>query len=328
MTPTTPLPALSESQLLVSDLLSSVTVRLPVLDLGVRVGVEGAAERLAESLRWCQGILNGLEGLIRDRALASLSEGIAEALDALEPTEDLRRAARVIRGLPGWADQTQAARERVRLLWEEDLDAAQSPVRGLLASESYLRTLTELQEFAQQPALKRKQDGEPPKGFLPAMLKDEAELLKELRHHAEELTEKAAERSEKARAALQGADAGEQDEQKALKRREKRDRAVERAVEAWGVALRGAEEAEGLLRAVRSECSPGKMTTRRLEKLERQIRKVRGHHGGIEDASLAAEWLERAGRVFQRREIDRWAVGSLHGELRAGFGPGGAALRG
>ena len=288
------LPVLDESQRVISDLLSAVAVRLPVADVAARVGVEWGFTRLAEGFAGYLGAIRSMEGILKDRSFAAQEQAALLVIEALEP---VRRMEEVLHGLPDlslWDEQTERAREELRRLGEEDLRSERASAQSWLSGSEYLEALETVCTFAQRPAIKRRQEGGLPKRFASNLLERAGKELKQQRKLSEDLREQA-----------EGSGA-EEDAQAALR--------------AWTVARGMAESAAGLADAVEEGLRLGGQKAKLVTKLRKEGRKVHRKERGVVVAEAMLVWLERAARVFQRRDIDRLAVGMLIGELRASRG--------
>lgn len=272
---------LSGSQSLISALLHEYLDDVPTLDLGARVGLEDSVHQLRIRLRGIRSVLRGLRGVIDHDAEKKLGAGLKETGLALSDARDLEVVREVLVGLSGWGRQTHAAQERLLALLDEDEEGAVHAARTRLSSAEHLDLMRDLRAFVAQPRLEAAASDWGSKKVAKTML--------------DSLGDRLSARGKRAR--------------------DVEDPWAEDTLDEIHDVRKAAKSLRYAIDSLTAESAVPKKRSDDVAVARKRAKKLQSRLGEILDMNATREWLDHAARVFQRREVDRFAVGVLSGEL-------------
>lgn len=277
-------PRLTGAQSLVSELVGSVLADIVVLDMAVRCDVEDSVHQLRIRLRTMRSILRSLRGALDEEFYELVAQGAKSAGEALSAARDLEVVEQVLRECQAWPDLTEHAREEILDLLHEDQKSALRTGHAFLDSKKYRKMLNRLADLARDPQLS---------GWAA-----EVSAKKLGAQMMETLDERYRKRIEPAR---QAARTGEETEAAVESLHE-----VRKAAKSLRYVIESLEDADLIRKKQREDAGEAR----------KEATGVQSEVGRLLDLRVSVQWLEHAGRVFQRRAIDRFGVGLVLGHLR------------
>lgn len=273
-------PKLGSAQRLIARLIGEYLDDVPTLDLGVRAGVPDAVHQLRIRLRGIRSLLRGLRGVIDDDAERRLSAGLRSTGENLGPARDLEVARQILEGLYQWDGLTTGTRREILEVLSEDEDAALRTARNRLSSPEHLDLMRDLRAFVLQPRLDEVASEWSQKKVSKAILENLESRLHRRRSRVMDLDEPT----------------------------------IDEALEHVHDVRKAAKSLRYAVEALDAESALPKKRADKAKKSAKRARSLQSKLGRCLDLHAAHEWLSRAGRVFQRRELDRYGVGLLEGE--------------
>ncbi|MDN5655280.1 MAG: CYTH and CHAD domain-containing protein [Kocuria sp.] len=273
-------PKLGPARLLIAHLIGEYLDDVPALDLGVRAGVPDAVHQLRIRFRGIRSLLRGLRGVIDHDAEGRLSAGLRTTGENLGPARDLEVARQILEGLYQWEGLTHGTREEILDLLSEDEDDALRTARNRLSSPEHLDLMKDLRAFVLQPRLDEVASEWSPKKVSKAILENLESRLHRRRSRVMDLDEPT----------------------------------IDEALEHVHDVRKAAKSLRYAVEALDEESALPKKRVDKAKKSAKRARSLQSRLGRCLDLHAAHEWLSRAWRVFQRRELDRYGVGLLEGE--------------
>ncbi|WP_129657710.1 CYTH and CHAD domain-containing protein [Rothia uropygialis] len=274
-------PHLSGSQSLISAVIHEFLDDVPALDLGVRVGVSDSVHQLRIRFRGIRSVLRGLRGVIDRDAEKSLADGIKTTGVALSDARDLEVVREILSAQDGWNRLTTVAHQQLSALLDEDEEAALRAAKSRLSSAEHLALMKDLREFARQPRLNDVASGWGSKKVVTRMLDTLSDRLYKRSGRVRELD----------------------------------DPMTGEVLENLHDVRKAAKSLRYAIESLSAESAVPKKRVKQATSERKRSKKIQSQLGEILDLNATREWLERAARVFQRRDLDRYAVGLLAGEI-------------
>lgn len=274
-------PKLTGAQKVISAALHEYLDDIPALDLGVHAGVDDSIHQLRIRIRGLRSVLRGLRGVIDPEIEKRLNEELKASGAVLGEARDLEVVREVLTEGHGWERLTQVAQGHVSDLLAEDEQAAVRASITRLRTTEHLELLGELRAFARQPVMAEKASEWSGKKVAKAIL---STLTKRLSHR-----EGKAEGLE--------------------------DPLVEEALEGIHDVRKAAKSLRYAIDTLDAESAVPKKRRHDVKADRREAKTLQSHLGRTMDLEAAGRWLDHAARVFQRRDLDRYGIGLLSGEL-------------
>ncbi|WP_178945513.1 CYTH and CHAD domain-containing protein [Kocuria sp. TGY1127_2] len=274
-------PHLTGSQSLISAVIHEFLDDVPALDLGVRVGVSDSVHQLRIRFRGIRGVLRGLRGIIDRDAEKCLNGRIKTTGVALSDARDLEVVREILGAQDGWNRLTKVAQEQLSALLDEDEEAAVRVARSRLSSAEHLALMKDLREFARQPRLDDVASGWGSKKIAKTMLDTLSDRLYKRSGRVQDLD----------------------------------DPTIGEVLENLHDVRKAAKSLRYAIESLWAESEVPKKRVKDVTSERKRSKKIQSQLGEILDLNVTREWLERAARVFQRRGLDRYAVGLLAGEV-------------
>lgn len=179
-----------------------------------------------------------------------------------------------------WDGLTTGTRQAILEVLSEDEDAALRTARHRLASPEHLDLMKDLRAFVLQPRLDEVASEWSQKKVSKAILENLESRLHRRRSRVMALDEPT----------------------------------IDEALEHVHDVRKAAKSLRYAVEALDAESALPKKRADKAKKSAKRARSLQSKLGRCLDLHAAHEWLSRAGRVFQRRELDRYGVGLLEGE--------------
>lgn len=271
----------SGAEELVSALLAEDLALLGPWTLAALSSVEGAPEALGVPVRSVLRLLGALEDVLACPGAAvpeavQVFSGVEQALASVRELETVRG---VLESDAAWSALTQGARREILELLAEDQEAAGKSLRTALEASDWAVAVAAVHSLAHGGELRGWASGLSAKKLA-------RRLLKSLRKQA-------------------SADAGALVEEGSL----------EEVAESLASVQAAARQVREGIEDLRAEVRLPAQQQERWKERRKRAKKVQNRLVPILELNTAREWTARAARVFQRRGVDRYAVGLLSGRL-------------